>query len=234
MSAPPAPALRTLSDEAHDRIRRDILQGELFPGDKLSLDAMSERYGIGIVPVREALNRLSCEGLVERRSNRGFNVMPISLAELDELVRTRIWVETRALSESIANHSDAWEEELIVSFHRLARTQRLLPADHSRETSEQWEARHKAFHMLLLARCGSSLLIEFCSTLMDQAVRYRNLSMNTHSNQQRREGAAAEHSAILDAVLERDSDRACHLLAQHYRTTLENLREVLHPEGPPD
>jgi DNA-binding GntR family transcriptional regulator len=64
---------------------------------------------------------------------------------------------------------------------------------------------------------------------MDQAVRYRNLSMNTNPSQLRREGAAAEHQAILDAVLDHDADRACALLAEHYRTTLEGLRQVIAP-----
>jgi GntR family transcriptional regulator, carbon starvation induced regulator len=226
-----APGTRNLSEQAYDRIRRDILQGELFPGDKLHIDAMSERYGIGAVPVREALNRLSSEGLVERRSHRGFNVTPISISELEELVKTRIWLETLALAESMKNHDETWEEQLVVSFHRLARTQRRLPEDSSRETSEEWEARHKDFHMLLLARCGSTWLLDFCSMLMDQAVRYRNLSMNTNPNRLRREGAAAEHSAILEAVLDHDTARASALLADHYRVTLESLRTVLDTEA---
>ena len=48
---------KNLSEQAHERIRRDILNGELFPGDKLQIEAISERYGIGIAPVREALMR---------------------------------------------------------------------------------------------------------------------------------------------------------------------------------
>lgn len=218
---------KNLSELAYDRIRRDILQGDLFPGDKLQIEAMSERYGIGAVPVREALNRLSSEGLVDRKSHRGFSVSPISIAELEELVKTRIWLETLALTESLKNADEAWEEALLVSFHRLARTQRRLPEDGSREASEEWEARHKDFHLLLLEKCGSSWLLGFCSMLMDQSVRYRNLSMNTNPNQQRREGAAAEHRAILDAVLDRDADLAAKLLGQHYRITLDSLRTVI-------
>jgi len=84
---------------------------------------------------------------------------------------------------------------------------------------------------MLLDRCGSSWLLGFCSTLMDQAVRYRNLSMNNNPSKQRREGAAAEHQAILDAVLEHDTERACSLLAEHYRITLEGLRNVILPDG---
>ena len=222
---------RNLSEQAQDRIRRDILSGELFPNERLQIDAISERYNIGAVPVREALNRLSSEGLVVRRSHRGFCVAPISMSDLEELVKTRIWLETLALRESMINADDAWEEELVVSFHRLARTQRRLPEELGPEIFEQWEERHKAFHMLLLERCGSNWLLGFCSNLMDQAVRYRNLSMNSNPSKQRREGAAAEHKAILDAALEHDADQACTLLAEHYRTTLDGLRMLIPPRG---
>lgn len=229
MSSPGAGVVevRNLSEQAYDRIRHDILYGELFPNEKLQIDAISERYGIGAVPVREALNRLSSEGLVDRKSHRGFFVAAISMADLEELVKTRIWLETLALRQSMGNADEAWEEALVVRYHRLARTQRLLPTQTGREISEEWEVRHKAFHMLLLDRCGSSWLLGFCSTLMDQAVRYRNLSMNTNPNRLRREGAAAEHQAILEAVLERDSERSCQLLTEHYQTTLEGLRQVI-------
>lgn len=219
--------IRNLSERAYDKIRRDILHGELFPDEKLQIDAISERYGIGTVPVREALNRLSSEGLVARRFNRGFFVATISLSDLEELVKTRIWLETRALTESMLNADEAWEEALVVSCHRLARTHRRLPAEAGREISEEWENRHKEFHMRLLERCGSSWLLGFCSTMMDQAVRYRNLSMNTNPSKQRREGAPAEHQAILETVLERDIEGACKLLSEHYQATLEGLRQVI-------
>lgn len=222
---------RNLSEQAYDQIRHDILQGVLFPGEKLQIEAVSERYGIGAVPIREALNRLSSEGLVERRSHRGFSVTEISMADLEELVKTRIWLETLALTESIRNGDEVWEEALVVSCHRLSRTQRRMPEDPDQTSTTEWERLHKEFHMLLLDRCGSGWLLGFCSTLMDQAVRYRNLSMNTNPSKQRREGAAAEHQAILDAVLDHDTDLACRLLADHYRITLDGLRLVLSDIG---
>ena len=63
--------------------------------------------------------------------------------------------------------------------------------------------------------------------MMDQAVRYRSLSMNVHPSLLRRQGAAAEHEALLQVVIERDADRACRLLADHYTATLEGLRGVV-------
>lgn len=226
-AAKPTGDMRSLSTQAYDRIRRDILMGDLFPEEKLQIEAISERYGIGAVPVREALHRLSSDGLVDHRSNRGFFVAAISMADLEELVKTRIWLETLALRESIRNGDEDWEERLVLSGHRLMRTQRRLPAEGGRERSDEWEARHKEFHLLLLGCCGSSWLLDFCSTLMDQAVRYRNLSMNTNPSQARREGAAAEHQAILEAALDRNADLACRLLEEHYLTTLRGLQTVL-------
>ncbi|TKA95647.1 FCD domain-containing protein [Cereibacter changlensis] len=216
--------LRSLSEKVHDLIRRDILLGLLMPDEKLQIEMVSDRYGIGAVPVREALNRLSAEGLVTRRNQRGFFVAPLDLDDLEALVRTRIWAETKALSDSIAHADDAWEEELVLSFHRLARSSRQLQPDHGRTHSEEWDQRHKEFHMLLLSRCGSSWLLDFCSGMMDQAVRYRNISMNIHSSKARREGANPEHQAILDAVLARDTELVCRLLAEHYQATLTALR----------
>ncbi|OAN79454.1 GntR family transcriptional regulator [Jannaschia sp. EhC01] len=218
-----------LSERAYDKIRRDILNCILVPDERLQIDAVSKRYDIGAVPIREALNRLSSEGLVERRSHRGFCVAAISLADMTELVQTRIWLETLALRQSIENMDEALEEALVLSYHRLARTQRLMKEDVDAKASEKWERLHKAFHMLLLDNCGSSLLLGFCSQLMDQSVRYRNLSMNTAPSRLRREGAAAEHKSILDAVLDQDADLACKLLEDHYRITLEGLEKQAHP-----
>nr|WP_154336281.1 GntR family transcriptional regulator [Paracoccus sp. S-4012] len=217
-----------MSEQAYDRIRRDIILGEWRPGEKLLLEAVSDRYEIGMVPVREALNRLSAEGLVLRERNRGFSVSALSMDDLEELVSTRIQLETLALRTSIERGDEAWEELLVLSYHRLSRTNRMLPHEAGRErVSDEWEPRHRAFHLALLNACGSRWLLGFCETMMDHAVRYRNVSMNAHASQLRREGANGEHEAILQAALERDAGRACALLAEHYSATLDGVRDVV-------
>jgi GntR family transcriptional regulator, carbon starvation induced regulator len=216
---------KILSEQAYDLIRRDILGAELLPGEKLLIDAVSQRYDIGVNPIREALNRLSSEGWVERKSQRGFFVSKMSMPELEELVYARVWLETRALRDSIENATDEWEERLIISYHRLARTQRNEDTSVGKKLNPEWERHHKDFHMKLLERCGSSWLLGFCSTMMDQAVRYRNLSVNF--NLARRGDALAEHRELLDAVLDRNPDLSQALLEAHYRSTLEGLRKII-------
>ncbi|PWR01142.1 GntR family transcriptional regulator [Meridianimarinicoccus roseus] len=214
-----------LSEQARDMIRRDIIGAALLPGDKLQLESISERYGIGVNPVREALNQLVSEGWVDRRSQRGFFVKGMSLADLESLVKTRIWLETKALSESMLHATEAWEEALVLSYHRLARTQRLIEREGEETLNTDWEDRHTAFHMSLLSECGSPWLLEFCATMMDQSVRYRNLSVNF--NRARRGDAIAEHEQILNAVLDRDPAAATGLLERHYAETLEGLKAFL-------
>ena len=214
-----------LSEQAHNRIKRDIINGALLPGEKLQLEAISDRYGIGQAPVREALNRLSAEGWVSRRNQRGFFVSELSVNDLEELVRTRIWLETLALRESLANATPEWEDELIVAYHRLARTARLADEADIESLNAEWEVRHHEFHLQLLSQCRSSLMMNFCSMMMDQSVRYRNLSVNF--TLARRGDALAEHEAILNAALDRDVALSCELLTTHYRKTLQGLKDRL-------
>jgi len=92
----------TAATAVYQELRQDLLKGEFKPGQRLQIDALAERYDVGTNPVREALNRLSSERLVDRHDQRGFFVPPISIDGLRELVKTRCWLETVAVQESIA------------------------------------------------------------------------------------------------------------------------------------
>ncbi|MFX4891490.1 hypothetical protein ABTB75_19265, partial [Acinetobacter baumannii] len=79
--------------------------------------------------LREALNRLTTEEFVVGMEQRGFYVKEVSKEELQELTKTRCWVEGLALRESMQNATQGWEEALLVAHHRLDRTPRSLQAD---------------------------------------------------------------------------------------------------------
>jgi len=64
----------TLASSVYDRLRGDILSGSLPPGEKLRTEALRSRYEVGNSPIREALNRLSADGLVTREDQKGFRV----------------------------------------------------------------------------------------------------------------------------------------------------------------
>ena len=207
----------TLASSVYERLRSDILRGELAPGHKLRIEFVSERYAAGGSPVREALNRLSADGLVSRRDQRGFYVAAASAEDLVELTRTRCWLEEIGLRESMRTFTHDWEEGVVLALHRLSRIPRSTSPDEYRENPE-WERLHRAFHKSLIAGCGSRWLLNFCDQLADQAYRYRQLAVERVYPKRKEKG---EHEMLVQAVLAHDADRAVALLNKHYRLTAD-------------
>lgn len=211
------PGGETLASLVYQRLLDDIINGRLQPGKKLRLQALKEQYAVGNSPLREALNRLSANGMVLREENRGFRVSPASAEELMELIRTRCWIEEIALRESIRRGDQAWEEGIVLAYHRLTRTERATPADAIRIDSE-WEDLHRQYHLSLLAACNSNILLGYCAQLHELTLRYRNLSpMAAYRDRHELD----EHLALRDTVLDRDADKAVELLTAHYKVTGE-------------
>lgn len=208
--------LPTFASSVEERLRADILLGRLRPG-RLRIRALIERYEVGQTPLREALNRLAADGLLIAEDQRGFRVPDVSAEELEELTRTRCWLEERALRESIAAADEAWEEGLVLAGHRLFRTPRTLEAG---LLNPEWETRHRAFHEALISNCGSRWLLGFCRQLTDRHQRYRHLAAGRSLDSR---DVEAEHRAILDAALRRDADAAVDLLTAHYWRTAQIL-----------
>lgn len=211
----------SMTSRAYSRLRDDIISGILQPGQKLKVEKLRQQYEVGSSPVREALSLLTSDHFVERMDQRGFRVASVSAEEFEELLKTRCWLEERALRESIKNGKSGWEEQVVLAAYRLSRVPRMEVSDHFIANVE-WEKRHKHFHMTLISACESSFLLKFCDQLYDQNVRYRQLS---GKNAYPKRDVTAEHGAICDAVLARDTDLAAKLLISHYDHTGNFLKE---------
>ena len=198
-------------------LRDEIINGRLAPGERLKVESIKETYGAGASPIREALSLLTSDQLVERLDQRGFRVAPTSRHQFQEILNLRCTLESMALHDSIANGGRNWEENLVVVFHYLSRADRSDP--------KLFEERHKNFHMALIQACESPILLKFCNQLYDLNVRYRFLAGTSKSYQQR--DVDAEHQAILDAAIDRDTEEASRLLADHYRSTGAFLVDIM-------
>ena len=213
----------TFAIEIYKRLRSDILNAVLEPGKKLRIRDICTRYSTGLSPVREALSRLSSEGLVAQSAQRGFTVASFSLEELDELIRTRQWVDELGIRESIRGGGQAWEEKVVVSYYRLSRTPRHTKED-TVVRSPAWYEAHKTFHLALLDACGSEWLKRFSVTLFDAMERYRAVSRTPGVM---RAGHLDEHRAIMEAAIARDTDLAVRLVGEHFQRTGQLVREKL-------
>lgn len=215
----------TLSEQVFHQLRRDIVSGKLKPLQPLRLDHLKSLYGVGFSPLREALNRLQSERLVQSVALRGFTVAPASQREMWDAIETRILIETRALRLSIALGDDDWESRLVGSLHALTLQHKRM-ADTgdapSEEEAQALEARHQEFHATLIGACGSERLIDFAHMLYIQTERYRYSGLHQRMPVGDRD-VRAEHGALLAAAIERDADRAAALLERHYRLTGEML-----------
>jgi DNA-binding GntR family transcriptional regulator len=215
------PGAATRATGLYDQLRGDLLGGELEPGTKLAIEALAERYQASATPLREALNRLVADGLVERREQRGFVVAGISAVDLGEITKTRCWLEAIALREAIAARTTAWEETLVLAHHRLAQTPRSL-SDSRFEDNPAWEPLHRAFHRALIAGCGSRWLVSFCEQLADQHHRYRRLSAPRAFA---RRAVRSEHQQLMEAAIAGRSEEAVALLQAHFERTAQIIQD---------
>jgi DNA-binding GntR family transcriptional regulator len=212
---PTSNGTETRATSLYDRLRSDLLRGALEPGGRLAIDALAAQYATSTTPLREALNRLVADGLVERREQRGFAVANVSATDLAEITKARCQLEEIALRESIAARTPEWEDAVALAYHRLTRTPRSL-SENRFDDNPEWEPRHRAFHRALIVGCGSRWLISFCDQLADQHQRYRRLSA---ARAYRTRPVADEHRAILDAAIEGRADEAVTLLRAHIERT---------------
>jgi GntR family transcriptional regulator, carbon starvation induced regulator len=178
--------------------------------------------------MREALSRLSSEGLVAQSDHRGFAVAPMGEEDLVDITRARCWLNELAIRKSIAHGDAAWEEQVVLSFHRLSRTPRFEPGQ-ERERSPKWELAHRNFHSSLISASGSHRLEQYCEHLFDSSERYRHVGRKAGIKGVNRE---KEHRALMEAVVARDADAAARLITAHFERTAELVRQVLRNRAP--
>jgi GntR family carbon starvation induced transcriptional regulator len=219
---------QTLNASAVRQIRSDIIACRLMPNERLRVESLRARYGMGTSPIREALMRLEAEGLVELEQNKGFRVSEVSCEKLVDLMRTRIEIEAVALRWSLESAGVPWEAELLGSFHRLSRQTKMDPAG-SGAVNEAWTRAHAEFHAALVAACGSPTLLSIRSRLFEQAERYVALSIMASGSPRDDVG---EHKQLMRAALDRDSKRILELNRAHITRTLEKVSASLDPRLP--
>jgi GntR family carbon starvation induced transcriptional regulator len=212
-------AADNMSNQAFESIRQDILECRLKPDSRLTLDELRERYNVGATPLREALMRLTTDGLVVFTQNRGFRVASVSKEDLIDAMATQIELTRIAFSKSIELGDDQWEGDLISSFHRLSKLKKYLEGA-GRRMNPEWSKVHREFHYNLVRACGSRWLLNFIEAITDQTTRYVRLSIEALREPRVEE---TEHRDIMNAALARDTEKACRLLEAHFVKTRDNL-----------
>ena len=211
----------SLSNEIFRNIRNDIVMCRLRPGAKLQVDRLAEGFDVSLSSVREALSRLSAEGLVVARPQRGFWVASLSVEDLRDITRARVEIESICVRWSVENADEASVKALTDVYNQLQVTDPLDPD--TMEVTNEWEALHNAFHEALVSTCDNETLKTLRRQLFEKAERYRRLAGRVV---QRERNIGEEHRLIYGAAMKRDGVLAAALLASHIRQTAQNLMTV--------
>lgn len=212
------PRVRTQASTLTAGIRTDIIKGQLRAGSKLLIRDLEARYGVGPIPLREALSRLTTSGLVVVEDQKGFRVAEVSAADLKDITDTRVFVECEALRRSITAGGLDWEERLVSTRFRLNRVSMVSRGRHTLDP--EWESEHEDFHTALLSMCDLRWLLNLAELMRDLTARYRYLSVAAEAEQQVPvRDVQGEHEAIFEAAMSRDVVLAAALLEQHLRKT---------------
>ncbi len=208
------PEARQSIPALHAYLRECMLDGTLTPGTKLSQVALADQLGVSRTPLREVLRMLQEEGLVEIEPNQRTRVAGLDPQELDDIYASRILLETLALSMTLEGFTQA---------HRRDAKTQLLAMRKAAKTGEfpLWFDAHASFHRLITAGAGETLQKQL-SQFADRTIRYiRIYQLSEPAGWQ--SGGDAEHTAILEALIEHDDRAALSTLAQHLARTAERV-----------
>ena len=180
------------SDRAYTALRDDIVQWRLQPGALLAEVEQAERLGVSRTPLREALGRLTAEGLTTAGGGRGVVVTDISLADIEELFELRETLESKAAALA-AERGDAG------TFRTLEAEFRAAPSLLNGSTSalEDYYLLVERLDSAIDAASANSYLAQAMRGLRVHLVRIRRLAADDAT---RLTAAAAEHAAIAEAI----------------------------------
>ena len=219
----------TLVDMICRNIRRDIIVGELQPGDKLVTRELAARYGTSEMPVKLALNRMIAEEIVENFPRQGMVVRPISLSDAEEIFDLRLMMDLyytrqiinavrinkalrRELEQNIEEHEEIMKRFLDTSDVELF----LQDYNHDYE-----------FHRIYLKCAGNQKLVDMYKRI--NPFIYSNYIFRRQSAEKDMAGLT-EHQAIFQAIVDWDEERLRECIRLHIRNAVESVRIIMRSE----
>ena len=202
-----------LRDIAYERIKDAIRLARLQPGQPLSETRLSRELGISRTPVREALQLLAQEGLVQIIPGRAVTVAAPSVQEVMDAIHVRLLLEPEVTRLAAKHISQA-------QLRSLWDAQSGLEAAVSAQDRAAWSRADNVYHELLSKACPNQLMGEL-------AIRFRNrvsyLSVDAQGNWERLANCTVEHRRVVQMIAEHDSDGAGQAMREHIQQFRESI-----------
>lgn len=205
----------SLRGRVFHHMREDILSGKYKKDDELRENTIANELGVSRTPVREALRQLELEGLVKIVPNKSAVVTGFSAKDMHDIYIIRSYLEGLCAKLACENITEAQIED-------LEEIQYLFDFHAKKKHFEQLVELDDRFHDIIYEASNSRMLTHVLVDYHHYVGRIRKVSL---SNEERAEYCSNEHNAILEALKQRDGDKAEQLAHQHILNTIQNINK---------
>lgn len=208
-------ARTSLVDLVTREIRAAIFSGRYAPGQKLIVREISESFGVSHTPVKDALNRLISEGLVQAFPNRSMVVREVSSADYVEGLSIRLMCEVFCAAEIVRGVAE--DPTLLQDLEQSWATMDAELHNADSVDYEKWVAAESAFHRRYMLACGNDRLIALYSSLDSNRIAFFAYLDSRRTPLKRRifESNCIEHREIITALTAGDTQRFRRAVATH-------------------
>ena len=217
-----APKLKA-GDYVYDTIKSELYL-DLKPGDRLTEQAVSTRFGVSRIPVREALQRLVQQGYLQAHLRNGYTVKEISSRTYKELMDARVVLEGHAVRVLASNQNRHTQEALRRLASVWSKPDRAL-------SSHELNALNRTFHQTLVDLAGNRELARLEQGTLERIEVAQRLDF---TQPQRINETYREHGEILEALLNGDTEKALKTLEEHIRSSARAVTSIIDPSTPDD
>jgi DNA-binding GntR family transcriptional regulator len=213
LTLPPRTMLR---DTVYESIKAMLMDNDLTPGSRLSIDAIARSLEVSPTPVREAMTKLEADGLVAKRPHAGFVVAPLmDQASLDNLFDIRLLLEPGAAFRA-ARHAS---KKQVSEMNKLLKNMEIRPAGETYEGYRDFAIQDAQLHRLVAEASANPLIADALSRLHAHTHSYRlyfKIGITTETTQ--------EHQLIFDMIVAREPEKAEAAMRQHISASRDRLK----------
>lgn len=203
----------SLRGRVFHKIREDILSGKYKEHEELKEVAISEELGVSRTPVREAFRQLELEGLIQMVPNKGAYVTGITTKDVKDIYMIRSYMEGLCAKWATQNITKEQLEEMEENIY-------LSEFHASKGHLEQMAELDNRFHEILYEAGDSKMLEHLLRDFHEYVLRVRR---KTLSDNVRSEKSNQEHRMIMEAIRDKEGERAEQLANEHMINAYENM-----------
>ncbi|WP_176083726.1 GntR family transcriptional regulator [Martelella sp. HB161492] len=208
---------KSLTDQAYDRLRHEIITCKLQPGTDLGEQELAEKLAMSKTPVREALARLTLEGLVEAFPRRGYRITPVTVKSVNDVFTVRKALEGVACELAADRLTDA-------EIDRIEALSNATYVPGEEPTIEAFIKTNNDFHAAIAEGARVPRLVTLISSYLEESTRlfYMGAAMRDVNPE-----TSTDHALIVAALRRHDSDAAREAIIQHTENTRRGLLTAL-------